>query len=208
MTMSEQSITNHMLPAFASPIVNYHWSDTEKLNQSLMDVILSMQGQTGGVTKSNIGAWHSALDFLDSQHDAVLELRQRLVKLVTELNQQVLRQDVVDQAHRFRLEGWANVLRNGGYNTVHNHPNAFWSGCYYVNDNEVLREHPFSGKLELLDPRPGASLTYSEKTNLYGRFLLSPNAGQIIIFPAWLQHLVHPYFGQRERISIAFNVLL
>jgi hypothetical protein len=28
----------------------------------------------------------------------------------------------------------------------------------------------------------------------------------MIVFPGWLQHFVHPYFGSGERISIAFNV--
>jgi hypothetical protein len=28
----------------------------------------------------------------------------------------------------------------------------------------------------------------------------------MIVFPSWLQHFVHPYFGGAERISVAFNV--
>ena len=29
----------------------------------------------------------------------------------------------------------------------------------------------------------------------------------MIVFPAWLNHLVHPFFGDGERISIAFNIV-
>ncbi|MCP4201431.1 MAG: hypothetical protein GY769_05790, partial [bacterium] len=32
--------------------------------------------------------------------------------------------------------------------------------------------------------------------------------GMIIMFPSWLQHAVRPYRGNRERISIAFNLSL
>jgi hypothetical protein len=28
----------------------------------------------------------------------------------------------------------------------------------------------------------------------------------MLMFPSWLQHCVHPYFGDAPRISIAFNV--
>ena len=104
------------------------------------------------------------------------------------------------------FDSWANVLREGEYNTLHTHPNAVWSGVYYVNGNEKLDDKPFSGKLELIDPRPGASTHYNEHSTLYGRCLLSPIAGQVVIFPSWLQHQVHPYFGKTPRISIAFNV--
>ena len=78
-------------------------------------------------------------------------------------------------------------------------------GVYFVTGNPPVDGHPFSGKLELVDPRPGASLSYSERTRLYGRFLVNPQPGQLVVFPGWLQHQVHPYFGPAERISIAFN---
>lgn len=200
-------ITKHMLPAFATPIVNYRWSDAEALNRELTSLILDQAANNDGITKSNVGGRHSPLDFLDSAEKCVRQLRQRLEQLTTELLRQVMRTDAIVEDHRFGLEGWANVLRFGQYNTAHNHPNAFWSGVYYVTENDVLPAHPFSGKLELMDPRPGASLAYSEKTNLYGRFLVNPSAGQTILLPAWLMHQVHPYFGDKQRISIAFNVV-
>jgi hypothetical protein len=30
----------------------------------------------------------------------------------------------------------------------------------------------------------------------------------MLLFPSWLQHTVHPFAGDGERISIAFNVLI
>ena len=34
----------------------------------------------------------------------------------------------------------------------------------------------------------------------------TPRPGLIMLFPSWLQHQVRPYWGQGERISIAFNL--
>ena len=33
-----------------------------------------------------------------------------------------------------------------------------------------------------------------------------PRQGLMVLFPAYLQHLVRPYLGQQPRISIAFNL--
>jgi uncharacterized protein (TIGR02466 family) len=33
-----------------------------------------------------------------------------------------------------------------------------------------------------------------------------PEAGKLIIFPAWLEHYVEPNTSTEERISIAFNI--
>jgi hypothetical protein len=41
---------------------------------------------------------------------------------------------------------------------------------------------------------------------LDGRYLIDPAPGLMIVFPSWLKHMVHPYYGTGERISVAFNV--
>ena len=201
-------VAKYMISAFATPIVNYRWQDTDGLDAALQTLILELEQSAPSVERSNVGGWHSDLDFLERHDDSVVDLRRRLEAFVRDLNAAVLEENADRRPQDFTLQGWANVLRRGGYNGPHSHPNAFWSGVYYVTGNETLDGHPFSGKLELVDPRPGASLSYAEQTRLYGRFLLSPTAGQMILVPAWLQHWVHPYHGDGARISIAFNVTL
>ena len=195
-----------MISTFATPLVNYQWSDTMELNAALHELIMTRLEEDSGVQKSNVGGWHSTTDFLSWDAPCVQELRQRLERFTVELTGLVLDPAKKERKIQFSIEAWANVLRHGDYNSMHVHPNSFWSGCYYINGNDPVEGHPFSGKLELIDPRPGASLSYAENTNLYGRFLLTPVAGQMIVFPSWLQHQVHPYFGESERVSIAFNI--
>ena len=53
---------------------------------------------------------------------------------------------------------WVNLCRNGGYNTMHNHPACSWPGVYYVSTGE--RDPAASknaGSIEFLDPRMGAT---------------------------------------------------
>jgi hypothetical protein len=30
----------------------------------------------------------------------------------------------------------------------------------------------------------------------------------MVVFPSWLRHMVHPFVGEGERITIAWNMLL
>lgn len=201
-----EAVDDQTVVAFTTPVINTHWTDTESMNGELRETILDAERRTAGVVRSNVGGWHSNTGFLTLDNEAVVALRVRLSALVTEVRARVLPPANRDRAGQFRVEGWANVLRFGQYNTMHCHPNAVWSGVYYVTGNPKITEHPFSGKLELVDPRPGAALEYREESSLYGRFLVSPVAGQVILFPSWLNHIVHPYFGDSPRISVAFNV--
>lgn len=204
-----QATTPRMtIPIFDTPISNYLWPDVGRLNTELADVIRRHEQSDPGIVRSNVGGWHSATDLFDWDFVCITELRKRLRAYISDLFANVMIQDSPSADREFHFEAWANILRYGQYHSVHSHPNAFWSGVYYVTGNpDAGPAHPFSGKLELLDPRPGASLQYSEGSSLYGRFLVNPSSGQMVIFPGWLQHQVHPLFGDGERITIAFNVI-
>lgn len=201
-----RAIATHTLQAFATPIVNYVWQDAGELNAALAEVIFEAEGSSEGLTRSNVGGWHSDLVFLERREPCIAALRSRLHDFVADLNRAVFRNDASAPTEHFIIDAWANVMRRGHYHSPHCHPNAFWSGVYYVTGNPQVDGQPSSGKLELFDPRPGANVNYTEGSSLSGRFLLNPSPGQVIIFPSWLEHWVHPYHGDAARLSIAFNV--
>ncbi|MCG8440225.1 MAG: 2OG-Fe(II) oxygenase family protein [Caulobacterales bacterium] len=193
---------------FPTPLAVHHWPDSEALNAALAELILAAEAAAdgGGLARSNVGGWHSPLDFLFRPEPCLERLRGRIQRMSGEMTNVVMRPG---RQVRYAMEGWANVLRRGQYNSLHVHPNATWSGVYYVTGNrppEADGSPEFSGKIEFVDPRPGASATYAVENALQRRCLLSPKAGAMILFPAWMQHQVHPFFGPGARISIAFNV--
>ena len=196
------------LHIFSTPIASTVWQGVETLNDRLAATIRSQAGASDSLQRSNVGGWHSDLSFLELEAPEVHAFRQRAREALDEVFAQAA--SGASSIPPYRLEGWGNLATSGAYHSIHSHPNAAWSGVYYVtgNPDPNYDEHPFSGKLELLDPRPGASLRYEAGTNMYGRFLINPQPGQIVIFPGWLQHQVHPYFGSQERITIAFNAVL
>ena len=207
--MSEQvPVKEHMAMAFGTPVIAYPWPDSETLNAELRQVILDKEKDNDGVVKSNVGGWHSATNFFAGEQDCVRTLKMRVQNLVIDLMRAITVAPEGARTFNFRTDGWANVSRDGDYNNVHNHPNCLWSGVYYVAEGKPDPDRPNNGKLELFDPRAGVNMIFIENTMLHGRYTIDPIPGLMVVFPAWLQHMVHPFFGKGERISVSFNVLI
>lgn len=105
------------------------------------------------------------------------------------------------------VESWYHLTSNGGYHDVHSHPNCSWCGIYYLD----IGETDFGSKNGLnrfYDPRGNAD-HFLDAGSLYlnntGYWDIEPVEGQIILFPSYLKHSALPYFGQTDRIVIAFN---
>jgi uncharacterized protein (TIGR02466 family) len=196
----------HLVLTFATPVVVYPWPDSAELNLALTDVVLQAERAGRGLQRSNVGGWHSGLGFLDAPAGPIAELRQRIVEMIKAVSATFVRPGAGDQAFSYSLFGWANVIRNGQYASVHSHPKCQWSGVYYVSSGQPEPAEAPNGRLELIDPRAGANLMHAG-SKLEERPLIDPIPGVMVLFPSWLQHFVHPFFGKGERISIAFNVV-
>ena len=81
-----------------------------------------------------------------------------------------------------------------------------WSGVYYVTKGNPDPSKPQNGLLELLDPREAANYIQIKNTILDGREFIENVPGRMLLWPSWMKHMVHPYSGSKERISIAYNV--
>jgi hypothetical protein len=103
---------------------------------------------------------------------------------------------------------WANVNGDGHYNPPRVQAGYQWCAIYHIAMGRPAPDHAMNGMLEFIDPRPAAPFSNLEKFS-FGRPLeIEPKPGLVVIFPAWLQHSVHPFFGMGHRISITMNVSL
>jgi uncharacterized protein (TIGR02466 family) len=167
------------------------------------------EADPSGIVRSNaaqIGSWHSPLD---------METRPEFAALVGEIqaHAEILFAELgYDPAFGPRLSNmWANIHPYRGYNRSHMHPNALWSGAYYV------QAPPGSGRILFADPRAQAlscraffrgdrPVPPAGWTEVH----YEPVAGRIMFFPAWLRHEVEPNLAGEEgrdgdRISVSFN---
>lgn len=193
---------------FGTPFVSYQWPDSEQLNRELGDLILAKEKEDtrGYGIRSNAGGWQSPGNLITWPDEPIRKLKTRIEEIVFSLIGELLRKDGTRRTFTLLIDSWANVNRRGDYNVVHTHPNCMWSGVYYVAPGEPDKSVPYSGMLELLDPRESANYIQIQNTVLDARTFIENVPGRMVLFPSWLKHMVHPFAGEGVRISIAFNV--
>jgi uncharacterized protein (TIGR02466 family) len=193
--------------AFTTPILVRRMPAFEPVNRGLGAQIRAAMQRDGGVQISNVGGWQSRPDFWSWEseeaaiwrgwvHGAIL----RMAALLTEET------DLANVDVTYRAGAWVNVNRNGQYNDGHIHPDCDWAVVYYVETGTPDPGWPRNGKIELHDPR---TLAFASSLSAFGfarSLLIDPEPGKLVMFPSWIEHSVHPFYGTGERISIACNV--
>lgn len=110
---------------------------------------------------------------------------------------------------------WFQIQNGAAFHDIHTHGNCSWSGVYYVQVDPVARRqsHAELGALN------GATRFYSPMFPLLGgahmdmgnAFMqqatldITPEAGDLVVFPAFLPHKAMPYAGDKDRIIVSFN---
>jgi uncharacterized protein (TIGR02466 family) len=198
-------------PAFPTLIGRFRMPDAEGVNQVLRLLLLAKERAEPNTQHANVGGWHSRHDVLDWPDPAVATLRGWIIQGVQHMIATTFEQMRAGGLSRafsggLYIYGWGNISRRGNYHSLHNHPASAWSGVYYVQSGDApTPEHPYSGNIDLLDPRPFTEMVYVPGEPYGQKFSIRPESGTMIIFPGFLYHFVHPYMGADERISIAFN---
>lgn len=192
---------------FPTPVVIVDLPAMAAHNDELAARLLAESEREPTWRRSNVGGWHSAPD-LASRVDPAL---QTLLRAIVDETQRTIGALAADAGItnvprlRYGMTAWAMVMREGHYIGPHDHGDAHWSSAYYVDAGDDTPAP--SGRLTLLDPRrsgrtvPGLEL-------FPPTFDVTPHTGSLVLFPGWLVHHVHPYRGQRPRISIGCNVTL
>ena len=175
--------------------LSHHQALNDRLDQALQDQRAAGQGH-GGAT----AAWRSDGDL--HKQDSFRDFTDCAI---------AASKGVLDFL-KCRYQGfevtncWANINRTGESHHIHSHPNNFLSGVYYV------RAPAQCGDIVFHDPRQQAIVllpNVSEYTPFNAaRQRITPQAGTLLMFHSWLQHLVEENRSDQERISISFNVML
>jgi uncharacterized protein (TIGR02466 family) len=200
---------------FPTLLVTARLAAHEALNAELAATILGRETVERGVSRSNVGGWHSH-DFLPWAGAAGERLIQAARQVVDRMTLMEKGDELVPAQITWRITAWANVSRRGDSHRPHCHPAAFWSGVYWVDDGGVDADSAVGGMFEVADPRGVVPLMHAPQLRFAAKDclgdgqgqLLTPRAGTMILFPAWLVHSVRPYAGERPRLSVAFNFAL
>ncbi len=184
---------------FAFPLFTSVLAGFEEHREPLMDEILAMREEHPGVQRSNRNAWHSGDEFLARPNPHVAWVLNKAIRFGQLTLGRYYRNWATSEL--VLASCWANVLGAGGWNAPHHHSPCAWSGVYYVSVGTIgqTREDP-GGMIEFVNPSPGLSLVGQSGNSAH-----APKDGLTFLFPANLQHFVHPRFTDELRVSIAYN---
>lgn len=182
------------VPLFPSVVAGH-----EEHADALRAEILALRAHHSGVVRSNRGAWHSGPEFLAHRSEHVAWVLQKALRF----GRHVLGRyhDNWSSSELVLAGAWANVLDEGGWNAPHHHAPTHWSGVYYVSVGATStdRSDPH-GLIEFINPN-----AWMSQIGKAGNFVYAPKNGLMLLFPAAVNHFVHPHAGSEPRISIAFN---
>lgn len=160
--------------------------------------------------RPNITTDYLTENLLTSTHPAVSWLRECINKAV----RGYIGHLSIDYQLDWQLQGWPSINRFGDYHNLHNHPHAWLPGTYSIkvpNAKVTLpgRQDRNPSEISFYDPRPQANMNAIQGDGQVDpEFRVQPEPGQLIIWPAFLHHMVHPNLAEDVRISISFNVVL
>ncbi|WP_371398346.1 TIGR02466 family protein [Fretibacter rubidus] len=199
---------------YPTPVILHDLDGAGYLNPDLTERILAKREADAGIKRSNYGGWHSEVDMMVWAEDAARVILGEAINVVASATADIHPHGKRD--FEFDVQMWANVSGPGNSNQMHCHPGALWSGVYYVDVGEDSPDVDVEGELLLVDPRfptnvmymPELVNRYPDGKPQYSQTPIRPKNGRMVLFPAWMNHSVRPYKGTRERISIAFNLMV
>ncbi len=192
-----------MIKEYLFPTIIYikDLPNANELNSYLEKHIVEWSNQDKGVSKTNVNGWHSQTDM---NHKKEYE---PLIRELFQMQNEIVKEEHLDMEPRLG-NMWANINPPGGYNNNHIHPNSLFSGAYYV------KAKPNSGRLALMDPRPGVQQIMPRRKpgkmprELWRDAYYDAIPGRLIMFPSWLWHKVELNQSNDVRISVSFNFII
>ena len=184
-------------PDAANSFLTTHFADHERYAPALVRRLVALASSgpfrqqygrhLGGTKLYNPETWDAALGgFLNAR---ALAFHRAVTR----------RQDGVVEA------GWANLYRAGDYIVPHSHTRADMSLVYMLDPGDADPAEPTSGRFCFAEPR-WALCCQLEPGRLSNTIGPTMTPGTMLIFPAEAVHFVHPYLGQRPRITLSWNI--
>ena len=205
-------------PVFAVPLGQDTLPDADAINAEIKALLLLREAEGERYANPNPslqqqpGVFESEFNLFSWPEPCIQRLRQfcwtALGKTLQDLNGYSA-EDI--QRLQIYSHTWFHVTRRGGFTILHTHPMASWSGVYCVATGEIPADRPDSGVLRFHNPHHYSNY-FLDAGNAklrapyhHGTWNIRFRAGQLVLFPSWLQHEVMPFYGSDERITIAFN---
>jgi hypothetical protein len=149
-------------------------------------------------------------DLFDRNHAAVTWLRDWISESVGQWFEKMK----VQPAPAWRATGRLEALGFGAYRPLANEPGAYLAGLYFVNapdkpELKDLRSDCAASHISLLDPRVGFNaLALEGDPNFNETRTLVPQAGMLMLWPAYLRHTSRVHLARAPWVRVALRIEL
>lgn len=193
------------------------WDRFEEFRPSLLDFLYSLKSTQSEAVVSGVaegakaasGLYEGDFDLFQREHESLHALvqfiRGTLASAVCIANQEGKPQDLVIEFP----DSWYHITNEFGFHDAHWHHGCSWCGIFYVrigaSGPKSNRGAPNGGSRFYNPILTGGS--YRDVGNKYlSNTLDAPiEDGLLLLFPSFLLHSGLPYFGEEDRVVIAFN---
>lgn len=147
---------------------------------------------------SNAGCWRHEFNYPDIQW-LVDELRKLTnTAIETYAKSDPLYNEKLKSYGAPEVNYWTNINEAGSKNSLHDHRLHHYVAVYYLqgkNTGDIVWHNP----MNLTEScHPHAPYT--------SRYALTPEDGQLIVWPAWMPHETEINKSDKQRINVAFNI--
>lgn len=193
---------------FPTTVLRRYYKESSVLNKGLISLLdkLASGSPNAAELDSNTtqGGFQSHDDtpLFSMQDNAISQLKSQVIwPAVESYLTQVLDADPFFTP--ITIHGWAVSLDQGDWQAPHMHPKEYTliSGVYYVDVPSVPAPE---GCLEFINPNlASVAIGGQDASRRY-----HPRTGEVILFPPYYMHYVHPLRTSARRSVIAFDVKL
>lgn len=200
----------HIQALFPTIVGHADFPSASELNPRIAAYLLACERREEGVAPRTTvrHGWQSTLDLLEREVEELHALKTFFNRSIESWLAENGRQHLgssAPPAFSYSYQGWAVILRQGGFQHEHVHTRTDLVGVYCVATPRDHAKRP-SGHLTLIDPRGGRlAARPSWETD---RVEIEPVPGRLVLFPSFLPHRVEEVRLPGERITINFDVTL
>jgi hypothetical protein len=199
-----------IIPAWSVPMFQVEWEDADKHQEQLLTVCYNLeksQAASGVAPGAKQKLFESNFDFFKFNNDSVRALLEwcRVTLFEAAKSANTGRWEPAARIGINLHESWCHITKNGGFHDIHTHPNSSWSGIYYIRAGESDLATK-NGCNRFYSPwNPAYSDIGTRWCSQVSSLDLVPADGRLLLFPSWLPHSALPYYGEIERVVVAFN---
>ena len=167
------------------------------------DEILKIKPTHDGLTGLGLDsttARHASYNIFKFGDDEINKLKENIITLHNELLKQMGMEDVIPYVNLY-IKSWYNVMRRGQNISLHLHdvgPFCYLGGHITVQCDDTYTAYTPPSLIPILD---------DDSDNESFVHLSKNKVGKITLFPNHIPHFTNTHDGDKERITIAFDIV-